>query len=1029
MKIKAKNVSKYISICFLFIIFVFSKTTQVKADDWSQAAYNTYLLYSDFGTPSVSYTGTYYNGTNVSNSQGNWVQYGSNSNGAVDDLWLNAIHVYNNGTGGYASLANVSIKAHLHNYGWTDAVNGTSGITGTNYSKYGWIEAIQLTSSNALGQYTYFNYGAVSNPVSWNYLVWKSGGEEHNAQVNKPGDFNEAEKNLLINNPSAKNSWQQGLSKYLTPQGTYRMYFGDQEGAICSNVSTSDNQNFHMNIGGNWAGTEGYSLPMEGFEANLQEYPCNVYINPNGGTWGGTGSTVQVGETSSGSYIHAGDSIGVKYNPTRSGYTFAGWTPTYNATTATATTSYQAPSSAISPWMDGNTLHVGNASSITLVANWNQIQAYSIRFNGNGAREGSMSDMNCGVGSFYSLTQNAFKKYYNVAYDMQGGSASKSSDVANAAFLGWSDHNSINYNGNTYTFPAFNAPYYANKYGDLKAAMGYNKYSLLEHYYNFIINGHENRNFSQYFNLDTYINNYADLRNGFGGDRLSYVLHYMQHGYGEGRNAISTPDTGVSELYPDQANVANLSLTNGFVATLDAAWQDGSINLESPSRPGYDFTGWYDTNGNFVGHAGDTYTPSGDTTLVAHWLIKVIIHYDGNGSTGGSMNDDQKPAGVPYQIKNSAFTKDASEFGGWSTSLNANTGDPAYAPGSMYTTEQSLTLYAVWKPKFDIAYTGVSQTRGSDSFDNNSGADYSQLSGNVALAPNDMGIDTTKSYTDKNDGSTITENITATGVGWAFKSGVAATDTANCKADKSVLSTLDFYTQAASQGAVTTGKANAAFKGSMPALNSGNMSVVNLYRVWDYGPMIEAYDQYYTLADAQSGKITQDLLLATAVATDVEDGTIKVGTNKTNSFTIPDYAPTDFTQFNHDGSVTETFQAVDSVGNITKKMITVNIVDTTASVVKPEGTTRFIDEKYYNLPYAKGGLEDTSIWKTDPAYKAELEQAFSNLKNDTPEESYTFDNDTILKMQKFVDDNGFGNIKRQAALTDFYNQFMAANKK
>jgi len=135
MKIKAKNVSKYISICFLFIIFVFSKTTQVKADDWSQAAYNTYLLYSDFGTPSVSYTGTYYNGTNVSNSQGNWVQYGSNSNGAVDDLWLNAIHVYNNGTGGYASLANVSIKAHLHNYGWTDAVNGTSGITGTNYSK------------------------------------------------------------------------------------------------------------------------------------------------------------------------------------------------------------------------------------------------------------------------------------------------------------------------------------------------------------------------------------------------------------------------------------------------------------------------------------------------------------------------------------------------------------------------------------------------------------------------------------------------------------------------------------------------------------------------------------------------------------------------------------------------------------------------------------------------------------------------------------------------------------------------------
>ena len=33
-----------------------------------------------------------------------------------------------------------------------------------------------------------------------------------------------------------------------------------------------------------------------------------------------------------------------------------------------------------------------------------------------------------------------------------------------------------------------------------------------------------------------------------------------------------------------------------------------------------------------------------------------------------------------------------------------------------------------------------------------------------------------------------------------------------------------------------------------------------------------------------------------------------------------------------------------------------HVVDTTAEAVKPEGTTRFINEYYYNQPYEYGGL-------------------------------------------------------------------------
>lgn len=439
------------------------------------------------------------------------------------------------------------------------------------------------------------------------------------------------------------------------------------------------------------------------------------------------------------------------------------------------------------------------------------------------------------------------------------------------------------------------------------------------------------------------------------------------------------------------------------------------------------FLGWYDTNGTFVGHAGDLYTPSKDTTLVAHWLIKIVIHYDGNGATSGSMEDDQKTRGISYLFKNSTFTKDANEFVGWSTTPNATEKDATYDPGNSYNTEQSLNLFAIWKPKFDIAYIGVNQTQGKDSFDNNGQVDYSQLDGNVLLKGSDMYINTTKSYTSKEDESTVTENITATGVGWAFHSGVAAKDTKSYLKDNTTLKTSDFYEQAANANAVTVGSTVPEYKGEAYTLNSGNMAVANLFRVWDYGPMIEAYDLYYSLADAQAGNITEKVLLDQAMAIDDEDGIILSGVHEKNSFIIMDYATVDFTQCNGSGSVTETYQATDSVGNSTKLKITVHITDTTATVVK-KGTTRFIDEKYYNCPYDQGGIEDTSIWKNDPIYSTLLENIFVNIKNNTPMQSYELSPEIIQKMKAYMKEQGAYDVRKQGALKGFYEKFLEPNQ-
>ena len=209
-----------------------------------------------------------------------------------------------------------------------------------------------------------------------------------------------------------------------------------------------------------------------------------------------------------------------------------------------------------------------------------------------------------------------------------------------------------------------------------------------------------------------------------------------------------------------------------------------------------------------------------------------------------------------------------------------------------------------------------------------------------------------------------------------------------------------------------------------------NGATITLYAVWDDCPWIVAENLYYTLTQAQSGYITDSEILSHATAYDREDGSpIAPGFHDDGtSFSIPDYQASDFTQFQREGSCTENLTVVDSAGSTYYKQITVYVVDTTAVAVKPEGTTRFINEYYYNQPEANGGLAADSIWLTDPEYAAALQTAFTNSRNGTAEEVYEFSHEDILAMKQFIDDNGVGNTESDDALTRFYDRFMAPNK-
>lgn len=209
-----------------------------------------------------------------------------------------------------------------------------------------------------------------------------------------------------------------------------------------------------------------------------------------------------------------------------------------------------------------------------------------------------------------------------------------------------------------------------------------------------------------------------------------------------------------------------------------------------------------------------------------------------------------------------------------------------------------------------------------------------------------------------------------------------------------------------------------------------NGANITLYASWDDCPWIVAVNLYYTLSQAQQGFITDSEILSHATASDREDGSpIEPGFHENGtSFSIPDYQAADFTQFRHAGSCTENLTVVDSVGSMYYKQITVYVVDTAPEDVKPDGTTRFISEKYYGKSYEQGGLEDNSVWKTDPEYVAALRTAFDNLKNDTPVASYVLTYETRQQINEYTTEHGVGNSREPDALQKLYDLYLAPNR-
>lgn len=475
--------------------------------------------------------------------------------------------------------------------------------------------------------------------------------------------------------------------------------------------------------------------------------------------------------------------------------------------------------------------------------------------------------------------------------------------------------------------------------------------------------------------------------------------------------------------------------------------------IPDPVMPGYTFKGWAKSNPMNGALSGKTYTfgdASGKTdTLTAMWQVNYykVTLYAGNGI--------ESVSGAGEYACGTTVTIDAAVSGGYHWGTWTGTYDTQ-------TKQYTFTM-----PARDVDMTADAEANTYTlHFDPNSGAEVTHLDDvTVAYDENVMLPDASGAYVKYTlDGNNITDDVLHGDIDLhAIGLEMDNTDDPEALEETENLEELERQEEpeaeleaveeepAADQKAyvsVYTGwvledekenfvpqwlpgqEITVAQLVETAGVTDTDGAVVTVYAAWDDCPWITATNLYYTLNQAQQGFITDSEILSHATASDREDGSpIEPGFHENGtSFSIPDYQASDFTQFQHEGSCTENLTVVDSAGSTYYKRITVYVVDTAAVDVKPDGTTRFISEKYYGKSYEQGGLEDNSVWKTDTEYVAVLRTAFDNLKNDTPIAAYRINHDTRQAINEYVDAHGFGNSREAGALQQLYELYLAPNR-
>jgi len=175
-------------------------------------------------------------------------------------------------------------------------------------------------------------------------------------------------------------------------------------------------------------------------------------------------------------------------------------------------------------------------------------------------------------------------------------------------------------------------------------------------------------------------------------------------------------------LYGNRTSVKNLTVKNGAAVTLYAVWTLDQYTITfntnggstvppvtqkygtkvtqpaDPTRTGYDFGGWHADAACTHVYAFTT-MPAGGATVYAKWIAhRYSIRFNANGGTGTMSTITGVSYGSPRILTANKFTRTGYTFAGWATKSDGSTKYPDKASVKNLTAKDggAVTLYAVW---------------------------------------------------------------------------------------------------------------------------------------------------------------------------------------------------------------------------------------------------------------------------------------------------------------------------------------------
>lgn len=440
----------------------------------------------------------------------------------------------------------------------------------------------------------------------------------------------------------------------------------------------------------------------------------------------------------------------------------------------------------------------------------------------------------------------------------------------------------------------------------------------------------------------------------------------------------STTPNG-KKVYDDKDSVMNLTTENGETVNLYAVWSINSYSVTydywtnggtsastdfevvnygtkvaltvTAEKDGYTFVGW-NTNPSATEKLSSLTMGTEPVTLYAIFEKTITLTLEENSDLGTVKT---KLSDTIYNNDRYAefLIEEKANWSGWEnigwTDKTGATEDAIISTGATYTTEDNITLYALYISDVTVSYNTNGSSIEYDSLTKecyyNASGYYQYPTFRIAKAP--------------------------------------------------VLSSHSFDKWVAEDGTEYVADTEAVIEKD-----------IVLTARWDQYPMLSAYNRYFTLEDAKNGVITLAELLRKVVATDKEDGTLINGTD----VMIKDYNASIFTSITEDSEVELTYQATDSFGNVVTKRITVTVTDTRVKKSMKKTYVRFINREFFadeagNMISAnEGGLEENSIWRTNPAYRNLLQSVFTYENEDI--ESYSFTSQDIKWVKKYTNTYG-----------------------